>query len=102
MSNPNDRMQSVTETLLKKFKQDYAFGYRGTNKTSHKLLWICAIFIVIALIWSYSARLDEVTIAQGKVIPSKQIQLIQNLEGGIVKEILVRPGDMVSKNQVLD
>ncbi len=101
MSNPNDRIQSVVETFLKKFKRDYAFGYRGTNKTSHKLLWISAIFIVIALIWSYTARLDEVTIAQGKVIPSKQIQLIQNLEGGIVKEILVRPGDMVAKNQIL-
>ena len=101
MSKPNNRWQSVTENWLKKFKQDYAFGYRGTSKISHKLLWISAIFIIVALIWSYSARLDEVTIAQGKVIPSKQIQLIQNLEGGIVKEIVVRPGEMVEQNQVL-
>ncbi len=41
------------------------------------------------------------TRASGKVVPSKQIQVIQNLEGGIVKEILVKQGDIVHAGDVL-
>ena len=36
--------------------------------------------------------LDEVTVGLGQVIPSSKIQVVQNLEGGIVAEILVEPG----------
>src|SRR5262249_10835052 len=38
---------------------------------------------------------------QGKVIPSSQVQVIQNLEGGIMADILVNEGDLVDKDQVL-
>lgn len=38
---------------------------------------------------------------QGKVIPSSQIQVVQNLEGGLVKEILVKEGQLVKKGQQL-
>lgn len=84
-----------------RFSEDYAFGYRGTSKFSHKLLWISAIFIIIAVVWAYFASLDEVTVAMGKVIPSKQMQVIQNLEGGIIKEILVHQGQTVKKDEVI-
>jgi adhesin transport system membrane fusion protein len=84
-----------------KFSADYAFGYRGTSKISHKLLWISAAFIIIAVVWAYFASLDEVTVANGKVIPSKQIQVIQNLEGGIIKEILVHQGQTVKQGETI-
>ncbi|MDT8870070.1 biotin/lipoyl-binding protein, partial [Vibrio fluvialis] len=38
---------------------------------------------------------------QGKVVPSSQIQVVQNLEGGLVKQILVREGELVKKGQQL-
>jgi adhesin transport system membrane fusion protein len=44
---------------------------------------------------------DEVTEATGKVVPSSQIQVIQNLEGGIVSKILVQVGQVVKKGQLL-
>ncbi|MGL5597111.1 MAG: HlyD family type I secretion periplasmic adaptor subunit, partial [Aeromonas sp.] len=47
------------------------------------------------------AKLDEVTVGQGKIMPSRQLQVIQNLEGGIVKEIFVKEGDVVEKGQPL-
>ena len=65
------------------------------------LLWCCFLFFVVATIWSAWAKLDEVTRGEGKVIPSKQLQVIQNLEGGIVKEIFVREGQMVKVGQEL-
>jgi adhesin transport system membrane fusion protein len=47
------------------------------------------------------AELDTVVRAQGKVIPSSQVQKIQSLEGGVVSEILVHEGDSVDINQPL-
>ena len=53
------------------------------------------------IVWSLVMEVDEVAKAQGKVIPSKQIQVIQNLEGGIVKEINVIEGQNVEIGDVL-
>lgn len=65
------------------------------------LLWSCFLFFIVAFIWAAWAELDEVTRGDGKVIPSKQLQVIQNLEGGIVKEIFAREGQMVEEGQEL-
>ncbi|GAA4031048.1 HlyD family type I secretion periplasmic adaptor subunit [Actimicrobium antarcticum] len=59
------------------------------------------LFIVAAVIWATFAPIDEITIGEGKVIPSGQVQVIQNLEGGIVAAIPVSIGDLVQKNQVV-
>jgi membrane fusion protein, adhesin transport system len=74
---------------------------QGPRVFSHVILWTATLFIIIAFFWSKYAILDEVTTGQGKVIPSSQIQVIQNLEGGIVRKIYVREGEIVKKNQVL-
>lgn len=71
------------------------------ERLSHWILWLTFGFFVIALIWAKFATLDEVTRGKGKIIPSSRIQVIQNLEGGILAEILVGEGDLVEKNQAL-
>jgi adhesin transport system membrane fusion protein len=58
-------------------------------------------FIIIFFIWAYFAEIDEITVGEGKVIPSSQVQIIQNLEGGIVADIPVKVGDLVSKGQII-
>lgn len=68
---------------------------------SHLILWSTILFILCALLWANVAILDEVTVGQGKVIPSSQIQVIQNLEGGIVNKLLVREGQIVTDQQIL-
>lgn len=60
-----------------------------------------ALFMVVAVLWADWAILDEVTTGHGRVIPSSQIQVVQNLEGGIIREILVKEGEVVNKGQVL-
>ena len=57
--------------------------------------------IVVALIWATFAPLDVVATANGEVIPATQVKSVQHLEGGIVREILVREGQKVEKNQPL-
>ncbi|MFK5969852.1 MAG: HlyD family type I secretion periplasmic adaptor subunit [Candidatus Marithrix sp.] len=71
------------------------------NTKSHAILWITVIFTITAITWANYAMLDEVTRGLGKIIPSQQIQVIQNLEGGIVAEILVKEGEVVEQGQVL-
>lgn len=73
----------------------------GPVRYSHWILWVVFIFIMISLLWAKLAILDEVTVGHGKVIPSSQVQIIQNLEGGIVREILVKEGEVVQKGQIL-
>ena len=59
------------------------------------------VFVVVMGFWADFAVLDEVTRGEGRVIPSSKIQIIQNLEGGILAEILVREGDIVEKGDIL-
>lgn len=67
----------------------------------HLILITAVIFLSFAIIWANFAVLDVVTSGEGKVIPSSQIQTVQNLEGGIVKDIRVRVGNVVERNQIL-
>ena len=62
-------------------------------------LWLVTIFAFI--LWASFASIDEITRGDGKVIPYGQNQIIQNLEGGIVEDILIHEGDSVTKGQTL-
>lgn len=72
-----------------------------TSRFTHLILWITLAFFIIAFFWAKWAILDEVTTGEGKVIPSRQIQIIQHLEGGIVRKIHVSEGEIVKEGQKL-
>ncbi|AAW88238.1 putative RTX transport membrane fusion protein RtxD [Aliivibrio fischeri ES114] len=73
----------------------------NTPTNAKILLWVIVVFFGIAIGWASWAEIDKVTVGQGKVIPSSQLQVVQNLEGGLVKEMLVKEGDQVEKGQQL-
>jgi adhesin transport system membrane fusion protein len=64
-------------------------------------LLVVALLVVAFGGWAAFAHIDEVAVGMGKIIPSSQIQMIQNLEGGILAETLVKEGEMVEQGQVL-
>lgn len=72
-----------------------------TPRTSRILLASSVALIVVGFIWAYFAVLDEVKRGNGRVISSRQLQVVQSLEGGIVLDILVQEGDLVKQGQVL-
>ncbi|WP_334130277.1 HlyD family type I secretion periplasmic adaptor subunit [Sneathiella sp.] len=74
---------------------------QGPHPRAFMLLAGILAFFIVAFIWASTAVLDEVTRGDGKVIPSSQVQIIQNLEGGILRELLVHEGDIVEKGQIL-
>ena len=65
------------------------------------ILWLILVLLIVSVIWAYNAEIEKVTRGNGKVIPSRQIQVVQNLEGGILAEILVNVGEIVEKGQLL-
>jgi len=72
-----------------------------TPRTARILLMSTLALFVVFLIWAHFAVLDEVKRGDGRVIPARQLQVIQSLEGGIVRDILVKEGEIVAANQPL-
>lgn len=72
-----------------------------TPRTSRMLLAAVLLLLVTGTTWAHFAILDEVKRGEGRVIPSRQMQVVQSLEGGLVDKILVQEGDTVQKGQVL-
>jgi len=74
---------------------------QDTPRKSRLTVWVVAVLMLTALVWAKLAVLEEVTMGEGKAIPSSKVQVIQNLEGGIVTEIFVREGQLVNKGETL-
>ncbi|RTL76416.1 MAG: HlyD family type I secretion periplasmic adaptor subunit [Bradyrhizobiaceae bacterium] len=72
-----------------------------TPRASLILLSTTVALMVVGIIWAHFAVLDEVKRGNARVIPSRQLQVVQSLEGGIVQDILVQEGDIVKQGQVL-
>lgn len=79
---------------------DWAIGEQ-TPRGARLAVWLTLGAIVVLLVWAALAEVDEVTRGEGKVIPSSQNQIIQSLDGGIVKDILVREGQAVERGQIM-
>lgn len=74
--------------------------WRGWD-ASRRLIAVCAAGVGLLIIWAAFAQVDEITRGTGKVIPSSKVQLVQAVEPSIVDAILVRPGQLVQKGQLL-
>lgn len=92
---------------MKKFKEaDFMTELEAATRLRPSRASMLLMFSIIALIiafviWASTARIEEMTRGQGSVVPSKEIQVIQSLEGGVLEEILVRQGELVEKEQIL-
>ncbi len=79
---------------------DLAMLEQAPLRAKKVLYWIAAV-LAILLVWSGVTKIDEVTRGEGRVIPSKQVQVVQSLDGGIVSELLVREGQVVHEGEPL-
>ncbi|WP_112478322.1 HlyD family type I secretion periplasmic adaptor subunit [Vibrio variabilis] len=97
----NKEYKKVSDAELDYIDDKTAALLLNTPTSARIMLWVMVAFFICAIVWAAWAEIDKVTVGQGKVIPSSQVQVIQNLEGGLVKEILVREGDSVTQGQQL-
>ena len=79
----------------------YANANEAPNSRSGFLFMIIAALFVSAILWAALAEIDELARGNGKVIPTDKIQKIQNLDGGIISEILIKEGQIVKKGDEL-
>lgn len=74
---------------------------RGPSRLTHFFLVLVALMLTSGIVWAAWAHLDEITRGEGRVVPSSQLQIVQSLEGGIVKQIAVTEGQIVEPGDVL-
>lgn len=80
--------------------EDYATRMKPRT-ASNVLLWAILAFFAIAVAWAALTELDRTVHAAGRIVPSDRLQVISNLEGGVVQQIMVRAGDLVKRGQPL-
>ena len=71
------------------------------ERRTHRFIALVTAFFACAFGWSWFAELDEVSTGSGKVVPSRQEQVIQSLEGGVLSQLHVRENEVVEPGQVL-
>lgn len=80
---------------------DFLDDSSETIRRSGVIVRTALIIFVVGIVWAYFTKVAEITRADAKVIPSRQLQVVQSADGGIISEILVREGDRVQPGQVL-
>jgi len=106
LKKPNKKVRKRNTKLYDRRDVEFMNSLNGAvlQKSPVKgylLLYIVTILVGLFILWANFAQVDELTRGTGKVIPSKQVQVVQNLEGGIVKNLMIREGDRVKRGQVL-
>ena len=69
--------------------------------TSNILLITISGLVLFFLVWAGASEIEELTRGGGQVVPSREIQVVQSLEGGILSELLVSEGEIVEEGQIL-
>lgn len=90
---PKDDIDFMPEVDAARLRRGHGFAY--------VLSLVVCLFTIGALVWSHYAILDEVTRGAGQIIPSGRTQVVQNLEGGILADILVSENSIVEPGDIL-
>ena len=72
-----------------------------TSAVGRIMMGIIAVLVSVAIGWACVGQMDIVATANGRIIPSSRVKLIQPLEIGVVKKIRVADGDHVAAGDVL-
>lgn len=65
------------------------------------VLWTIVTLLVIGGIWAFVGEVDEVAVANGKIVPVGNVKIVQSQNKGVIKEIFIKEGDYVEAGQTL-
>lgn len=65
------------------------------------VVWLVALLLIVALVWSYFGRIDIVAVANGKISTEGSTKIIQPAVSGVVTNINVHEGQRVKKGETL-
>ncbi|MEA3372456.1 MAG: HlyD family type I secretion periplasmic adaptor subunit [Campylobacterota bacterium] len=101
LTKASDADEKVDEQEIAYMGSLSAAVLQKSTVRSRIILWLGALSVLWLLFWTSTTQIDEIVRGGGKIIPSHKVQVIQNLEGGIVLDIMVREGDKIKKEQPL-
>ncbi|MRR59253.1 MAG: HlyD family efflux transporter periplasmic adaptor subunit [Deltaproteobacteria bacterium] len=85
-------------TVHNEYQADFEVpSSRGARLT----LWVAMLGVTAMLIWAGFSEIDQVTSATGQVIASSRTQVVQTADGGVLRELRVKEGDLVRSGQLL-
>ena len=96
-----DDAQAVAAGLAPFEREADALISRRRTRGAQAIVRAAVLVLIVLLLWAALAQVDEVTRGDARVIPSRQLQIVQSLDGGVVVEILVREGQVVEAGQLL-
>jgi len=73
----------------------------AARRSANYLLWIIIGFFAVFIAWAALTKIDRTVRGLGRVVPSSKLQVVSNLEGGVVEQILVKPGQAVKRGDIL-
>lgn len=94
-------MLHMARSMFSDKEQEFEEEEYRAHKSANVILWMLAAFFVLFLLWASLTTVDRTVRGQGRVVPSSKLQVVSNLEGGVVEQILVKPGDSVRRGQLL-
>ncbi|MDD7985969.1 HlyD family type I secretion periplasmic adaptor subunit [Lentisphaera marina] len=96
--NEINKLQSGDE----KFISDLNAAIMHKNKKlPYLILGSMGLFVIFIILWSHFSEIEIITRGMGKAVPSKEIQVIQNLEGGIISKMNAKEGQAVKHGELL-
>ena len=101
LGSPLDDAQAAAAGLAPFEQEADALISRQRTHRAQTIVRVALLVVVVLIVWAALARVDEVTRGEARVISSRQLQIVQSLDGGVVVEILVKEGQVVEAGQLL-
>ncbi len=102
MMNMNAKVDKKTQDVINEFLPSMTVSMQRPPSMHARMISILImLFVIITVLWLFWSKVDIVVSAQGKVVPSGKIKVVQAVEQGVVKTILVNDGQFVRQGQSL-
>ena len=86
-----------TENLPRRLTLPFVLEEGRVPGMAKRLLYLASAFVIACVIWASVTEIRELAVASGQIKPAGSTQIVQHLEGGIVAEILVNEGQLVTR-----
>jgi adhesin transport system membrane fusion protein len=85
-----------------KDKMNQAADFEVSSNTGSRLtMWVAMLGLLLLTAWAGLTEIDQVKRAQGQIIASDRTQVIQAVDGGVLRELFVQEGQEVKAGQLL-
>ena len=91
----------ITRDQLKLLSHEAILEEAGPSRIASSAIVLISALLLTAVLWSHFVEIKTSATTEGNVIPSGDKRVVQHLEGGIIKSILVQNGDVVEEGQPL-